>query len=485
MGFSRGVRAAWGAAAPLCAMILVGFLVGCSATEPKTQAPDKPNLVLYVIDTLRKDRLGVYGYPKPTSPAIDAFAREALVFTNAYAAAPWTLPSVVSLLTSLRPAEHQVLEIGRTLSADQPTLPDELRKLGYRCAAFIANPLAARIDGFKRACDISRKVRRHPSTKEIAEWLDGIGDSPFFLYIHTMEPHRPYVAPEYLVQRFGGVDRKERQATHEVLSRYKKLRRHDWQNGKKPGTTENSAEQAEVLEQLARHQVLFSTLYDAGIAWADETLAETLRMLDERGLLETSHFVLLADHGEEFFDHGGILHGQSLYSELTAIPMIWRVPGGSIAGRIDAPVGLLDVLPTFLDLAGAREVAASARGHSLRPMLEGGLLQATDEPWVASMRINRMYYDGPHRSRRGDLNVAVVEGRWKAIWNVEPDTVELYDRTSDPGDSKDLAGARPELARRLRDVAAQSLVGGGDGHSMDADLDSESLEQLRELGYIN
>ncbi len=477
-------RASRSHAPRLLAALLAASCLGCGAAETE-QSP--PSFVLYVIDTLRRDRIGAYGYDGPTTPYIDRLARDAVVFDNARSAAPWTLPSVVSLLTSSYTSDHRVVEIGQKLGPDRTTLPERLQGLGYRTAAFVANPLAASSAGLERGSEFVEKVKRHAALEDVETWLDEVGDQPFFLYLHTMEPHRPYVAPDRFARRFDPVDPHRRRRALEALRGFHQLERRDWENGRPLGTTPGAAEQKRLLAELSEHRELLNDLYDAGVAWADENLEAVAKMLRQRGAWRNVHVIVLSDHGEEWLDHGGILHGQSLYDELVAVPFIWKLPDGGANGRrVAAPASLIDVMPTLLDFAGDSEPREGLAGRSLRPLLEGAPAEnANEAERVTSMRINRMHYFEPFAVQRGHVNVAVVSGSWKGIWNVEPDTFELYDLEADPMEQDDVSDKHPEVSERLQRAARARYAGSRPESPTRFDMDQDSIERLRELGYIN
>jgi arylsulfatase A-like enzyme len=446
---------------------------------PDRTGAAQPDVVIYVVDTLRRDRLGFHGHAGGTSPHLDALAAEAVVFDEAHAPAPWTLPSVVSLLTSLPPSEHGVLTRGQLLGAEHAPLAVHLRGVGYHTGAFVANPFAAAAGGLERGYDHVQALRKRVDPALVEAWLATLPPGPVFLYLHSTEPHRPYAAPAHLQRRFGAVTPAQRRRVHASLEAWRRLARRD-----APG--QDGARQR-LEDALRRDAALLGRLYDAGVAWADENVASLVEVLRRRGSWERTLFVLVSDHGEEFFEHGALLHDHSLYAELIRIPMLWRLPGAQRGGaRVAAPATLLDVMPTVLDLLGHPELAAGSEGRSLRPWLEDPAHAAPPGPRIVAERIHR----DPERrgpAGRGDVNLGVIEGPWKGIWNVEPDSFELYDAGRDPAEARDLAVLHPEVVVRLRQAARRWLeehpppaagVGGP------ASLAPEDLEELRSLGYL-
>ncbi len=454
------------------------------------------HVVIYLIDTLRRDRLGVYGYEAPTSPHIDALARESFVFDNAYAPAPWTLPSIVSLLSSTFPVDHNVVIRGQKAGAGLALLPERLARLGYRTAGFVTNPLAGSASGLDRGYD-HFESRHSGVTIDVASvdrWIAGNAGAPLFLYVHTLEPHQPIAAPARLVSRFGSVPPAERQWINRTIREYRRLKLEAAQEERAPTAGDPSEEQRAILAELSEHAAAIGTLYDAGVAMADANVGALIELLKRRGLWDDTLFVLLSDHGEEFFEHDGLLHGQSLYAELIRAPMIWRFPGGEGGGvRIAYPVTLVDVMPTILEYVGGRERASAFLGRSLLPAMRGREPRSDAHVMVTAVRVAGSRADPFAGKPPGGLSMSLVAGRWKAIWNAEPNTLELYDTEADPGEKRDLASEQPAVAARFQAVAERWLatrppVEGAavsDAEPSLDDLDPKTLERLRELGYVN
>ncbi len=440
--------------------------------------PAPPDVVVFLIDTLRADRIGAYGHDAGTTPRIDALARESLVFEQASAPAPWTLPSTVSLLTSRLPCEHRVLVDGDRVPPDLPTLAERLRDAGYYTASFYSNAYAGPMTGLERGFATANALALRDG-EMLKDWLASVGTQPFFLYVHDVEPHDPYQAP-------SSESRAVRKRTNVLLGSHRQLSRIDWSAGRPPGTTDVYARQQQVARALDGLRDAAERLYDADVRLADERLGQVVDALSARGRWRNTLFVLVSDHGEEFGERGGWQHDHSLYEELVRVPLLLRLPGGAGGGRrIAAPVSLLDVLPTVLDLVGRPELASDARGRSLLPLAQGEELPAGLR--VVSQRVNRKKYYRPDKQARGDLNVALRHGRWKGIWNAEPDTFELYDLAADPNERSDLAARHPERVAAWRAAGARSAencVPAGAPAAPPA-LDEATREGLRALGYVD
>ena len=329
---------------------------GCKPEPP----PPRPNFVLVVVDTLRADRLHFAGYAKEITPNFDALRAESTYFPNAHATSSWTLPSTISLLVSQVPSRHGVDWSSSSLvDAEQTTLVELLHDAGYRTGGWNANLLLTEGRGFNQGFD-SFEVVHHPEwyrgipgnsphafasgadlTSRALAWLEerplSKDDVPFFLYLHYMEPHTPFLCPAVA----GDACR----PTAETLNR--RLVQGKW------GFT---ASQSGLIQEL----------YDADVRRMDETLGRLYRDLKERGFLENTWLIVTADHGEMLGEHDLYVHGRALYEETVRVPLLSAA--FSRRGR-ETPISLIDVAPTILDLAGI-EPPPSFDGRSLRSALE-------------------------------------------------------------------------------------------------------------------
>lgn len=333
---------------------LVAF-VGCDG------GPRPPNLILVSVDTLRADHLGAYGYSRDTSPFLDELARSGVVFERAFAQVPGTLPSHMSMFTGLYPAQHDVYPPDAVLSSAIPTLPELLRAHGYRTGGFTEGGYVSGFYGFSRGFDSfddavvrgSRLLER--TMEEGLGFLDRVGpDEPFFLFLHTYAVHDPYAPPEEYRPLFWSAE------PPEVFE----------------PTGPNLVAVNRGLRSVSAEQVrYFEALYDAGIRYADDQLRRLWKRVRERGLAERTILVITSDHGEEFLEHGHLVHEQN-YVETTHVPLIVVGPGLTPGTRVEAPVESIDLAPTLLDLAGAPDAARGMAGRSWR-----GLLESRDAPF--------------------------------------------------------------------------------------------------------
>lgn len=456
-----------------------------AATRPRRQA----HVVIFLIDTLRADRLGVYGYHRDTSPNIDALAAESVVFTSCYGPAPWTLPSVVSLMTSTFPCEHGVVVDGQKIAASTSPLAQRLSQAGWATASFYANPYAGPMTELDRGFDHCA-FHRATDGEILGAWLSTINDTPFFAYIHNVEPHDAYSAPQRLIREFGTVSPKIKQVLRDRLLHYRRLTRVDFAAKRPLGTTDNTREQQHSMRQIEQYGDQLDVLYAAQVRHADERVGSVIDALMRRGVWDDTLFILVSDHGEELHDHGGWQHDQSVYQELVHVPLVVRFPDASIEPRrIDNVVSLVDLMPTIFDFLGRGEEAVDSRGKSLMPLVEGGNRPGGDAMAVPSIRINRKKYFKPYKELRGDVNVVVLDGKWKGIFNIEPDSFELYDLATDPSEQQNVAASHPERIAPMRDFAQQWLAeclsaGSTRTPGEPGDLDETNRQRLRSLGYI-
>jgi arylsulfatase A-like enzyme len=449
-------------------------------------------IVVYLVDTLRADRLGVYGYSAAKAPQIDALAADSVVFEQAYAPAPWTLPSVASLFTSTFICEHRIIKDDGKLSDSLETLAEKLQRSGYRTGGFYRNPWIGSPTGLNRGFDVYGYIPPEDQDQvpqAIRGFLHRAGDKPPFLYLHTMEPHDTHKTPWRFIDDLGTVGAFQKEDYKNLILRYTRLTQVDWKNDVPIGTTDNTAEIDEVTASLGDMLESIDLLYDASVRWADANLAEAITALKISGVWDDAIFIFLSDHGEEMGEHGGWFHGQSIYEELAHVPLIIHFPGGEYGGqRISRPVSLVDIVPTILDFAGRSGLCDSCRGNSLLPLLNGD-----DDPGdltvpVPAMRLNHGFYYRPFKEHRGDQNVVIRREQWKGIWNAELETLELYDLVADPGELSDLNAGNPELVQDMSEYARGWLencqVNAVEPEQAD-EMDEETRERLRALGYLD
>ena len=433
---------------------MVGLLAaaGCA----RAPAPPAPAVVFVSIDTLRPDHLGCYGYPQPTSPEIDRFRDEAVLFQQAVAHAPSTLSSHASMFTSLLPPHHGASVHGQSAVVPHATLLAEvLREAGFATASFNGGGQLHPAWGLDRGFDVYESFAESDGDRlgedtfrerlaAAAGWIESVRDEPFFLFLHTYEVHHPYTPePERLAQMETGYEGKlPGRISIRVLEKI-----NDGTKTLRPGD----------LEHIV-------AAYDAEIASADAGFAELLALLRRLGRYESSLIILTSDHGEAFGERGRIgWHGDTLYDEQLRIPLVVRLPGGRLAGTTvgDQARGV-DLAPTILSLLGL-PVPEQFSGTAID--LAG---RETDRraPTLAVV-------DGSSNE------LAVRIPRWKWYQG------RLYDLASDPGETTDVAGTHSETERDLSGSLAELLQSRERAGPTPIEVDKDLHERLKALGYVN
>lgn len=404
--------------------LLLTALVALPACEPGNTGGVHA-VVLVTCDTLRADRLGVYGYAAHTSPNLDALARESLVHDAAWSTAPLTGPALSALLTGRLPEELGLEDNRNVLASEATTLAERLSAAGIETAAVVSNWVLRRrpelahagvqqgfefFDDHMESPEASRpdlKERLAGDTTDAAlAWLDGrTQDRPFFLWVHYQDPHGPYTPPaECLEPEADG---------NEPALRVGKDQR---------GFGELPAYQVIDGE---RRPAAYRARYEGEIRFFDRELGRLLAGLRARGTLERALLVFTADHGESLGEHDyWFSHGQNLHRELVRVPLLLRPPGGTHAARVAAPVSHLDLYPTVL------------RAFGLEPGPVRGLDLLAGTP--PSTRVLPQSLRGTFGAT-GAQERLVVDGEGR----------RLYDLATDPGEERDLAAERPERVRAL------------------------------------
>lgn len=329
----------------LLAAALAALVTACSKAAP---APRRaPNVVLICLDTVRADHLGTYGYARPTTPALDALAERSVVFTQARATAGWTKPSVPSFLTSTYPLQHGVYEgsahdptgtLTDLLPSQAFTLAEAFQAGGYRTGAFLHNAQLRRGNGFEQGFEHYEEDKL--DARRIRwlglDWIDdghaAAKGQPFFLYLHFLDAHWPYPAGEEWFTRFATAAATERFRGADSRSLYDAIN-----------------DGAEALSEADR--TALEALYDGALSYLDSELGRFFEGLTMRGLDQDTIVCVIADHGEEFGEHGRLGHGHGLWENLLHVPWILAVPG-TPSRRHVALVSLVDVMPTLLAAAG-------------------------------------------------------------------------------------------------------------------------------------
>jgi arylsulfatase A-like enzyme len=437
-------------------------------------------IILVSIDTLRADHVGCYGYGKATTPALDALASDSAVFLDTYAPSSWTLPSHVSLLTSLSCFRHGVNREDDRMSSTTVTLADVLRTRGFVCAAVTGGGFVSPVFGFSKGFDSYLQAEGSPWTSRGAgqvfsaasQWIDKNAKKDFFLFVHTYQPHSPYIPPPPEDSMFLDPDAPWRMI--DVGSHVGG----PWGLYKRLPDAESRA---------------IAGLYDGEIRYSDDALIGPLvAKLKALGIYDEAMIIVTSDHGEEFYDHGGWEHGRSLYDEVLKVPLVVKFPRSEFRGRrVPTAVRLIDVMPTVMDVFGATPEGLGLEGRTLLPVLNGR--EKKDRMALAFLA------GGVLESPIGE-KMSAIEGRDKVILNKPKDPglvgtflappppfvdVEAYDIAADPREKTNIVSGRAALASRLAALLKGLRAGAAAKKGDKALIDDELKERLKALGYVH
>jgi arylsulfatase A-like enzyme len=412
-------------------MLLLLAWAGCNS-EQDAATPvehERPNIVLVMIDALRRDHLGLYGYPRPTSPFLDEIGAQGIVFDNAYSQASQTFTSTATLFTSrifpemVYPRQLNPDFSLYSIDATNLTLAEVLQGHGYRTFGIFTNPHHHANSGFTQGFDESVHLwyyRRGKAGRGNARgvvdafvaWLDDPSPGPFLAYLHFMDVHDPYWPPPRYRRLFP-------------TRRARRIHVHGRPEGDRVPTNDDLA--------------YMKAMYDGEIRWVDEQLARMATELRRRGHWEDTVVVVTSDHGDEFMEHGGLGHGHTLEKEMIWIPLILYAGGRDLGNprRIEGVARNIDVAPTILDLAGIRS-PDGFEGRSLLAMLGE---EGTDD------EAHSFAWQGPHRS--------ITDLRWHFVLDRDSQEVRLYDNRTDPAGLDDVAPSHPKVVEAYRRLAGQ------------------------------
>jgi arylsulfatase A-like enzyme len=478
---------------PLVLTVLLA-VAACDRPPPRPPA----GVVLVLVDALRADRLGCYGYTRrPTSPNLDALAAESTRFADAVSSTPWTLPSMATLFTSLYPSVH-----GATLASDihtwlraprdfkpvtvldgsRTTLAEVLRASGFATAGFVQGsypaPEFGLAQGFERY-----EANRHPGIRFNVEallgWLDETRPRRFFAYLHVAEVHSPYTPPapdpRFSATSPDPASRALAFALDEERARYRRWDFDPQYDGWLDGSWESLAAVRAGRVPSARDVEHLGALYDRGIAYTDHWVGRLLDGLATRGLLDQTAVIVTSDHGDELFEHGRLEHNYTYYEETMRVPLIVRVPDLGVGRVVEQQVGLIDLMPTVLDVLGA-PADQTLQGRSLVPLMRGDSLPDVPVLGEASQTPGRR---------------AVRTGAWKYVTG-GPEPTQLFDLAADPGERTNACAARADTCaalettlREIRETLADAAHRSGLPPPPPAEVDAETRERLRRLGYAD
>lgn len=436
-------------------------------------------VVLITCDTLRADRLGMYGHKRDTSRELNRFAAESTVYEAAWCTAPVTVPALSSLHSSLLPHEIGALYTNRNqMPADVRTLAETVRDAGIDTAAFVSNGVLKRApaelgdvglqQGFQLYDDEMRdRELQRPIVERVAadtadatlRWLEGrrrAGEDEFFLWVHFQDPHGPYTPPaEMDVYASSPSERRLPVADRSVGARYA-IPAYQFLPAEAPAG-ERSGDPAR-----------YADLYDAEIRYFDAHAGRLLQWLRDQGWYEDSLIVFTADHGESLGERGWwFCHGESLHAEQTRVPLVVRAPGGT-AGRESRAVSHLDLMPTILDAFGLE--APALRGKSLL-----GSRPPAERPMSS-------YLGAPSQGR---MAYAISDGRWRLVADSR-DPMRLHDLASDAAELVDVSDANPTVVRRLVEAHNGWFKSRSPGRTaVERPMDEDTRRAMGGLGYTD
>jgi arylsulfatase A-like enzyme len=451
------------------ALVAVAGLALASTAAVPGESATRPDILLITVDSLRADALGSYGSRRPTSPNLDAFAREAVLISDAIAQAPYTKASMASLMTGLLPGGHKTFTVSKAaasilkrggqvkgpfdvtdaLPAELPTLAGELRAAGYRTVGLNTNPNLVAAFGYGRGFDDYRFVgggevySRAPEVLRAAlDALRAPRTQPRFVWVHLMDTHNPYTPAEPYRSMFTA-------------------------DGP-PQIIANEKIDPAIRIEGSRDVRFYRARYDACVCELDGTLGRFFAELRRTGRWDRTAVVVTADHGEEFYEHRHLGHNTNVFDAQVRIPLLMKVPGVRPA-RLQAVAQLMDLYPTLIQLGTGRS-APPNHGNDLSPLLLSGR-----DTWRYAVT------ELPGRTW------AVRSLDWKLI-SCTDGGGRLYHLTVDPGETRDVALDEREAAGQLQRVMAVAISAEErDGRRVagrETPIDSRVLDQLRALGYV-
>ncbi len=510
--------------APLTVSGLLTLAIACG--KPPELPPPKPNVLLITIETLRADHLGSSGYRRVTTPNLDRLARQGTSFGNAVAQAPFTLPSIASIMTGKTPPAHGVRNHPAVLASSIETLAERFQKAGYQTAAMTRHTWLRSKSGLDQGFSeyhnnkFSAGLDARSLSLAASDWLaERDSTRPFFLWLHFLDPHLPYTPSYPYSVLYHDTYGQEPQPKHLRAMAEAALDRDDYvptpyadvAGGPYYDLVLRHYPENRILLDLAfwrrsRGSIFFNKglysryevsqvvdLYDGAILYTDDNLGRILQKVGELGLSDSTVVAVTGDHGEAFGEHGlSFTHDFTLYDEVLRVPLVIRGPGIVPGTAIGQQVRLMDIAPTLLDLAEV-EPFAGIEARSLAPLLRGGTL-----PYLVAFAESAPAR--PQFPEQDKIFLPGIRGKWRMVrtdrWKLisipreEGDLYELYDLVDDPGETKnlfpELEGEAAKLLPLLdawiaKDPLRDSESSGEEGLE---ELDPSALEQLKTLGYI-
>ncbi len=431
------------------------------------QVSKRPNIILISLDTLRADHVSCYGYNRITSPNLDEFAKDSVLFQNTYVHSPWTLPSHVSMLYSLNSANHQVYYSTQKIDVTLPSLAYFLKKYGYITYALTGGGFVSSIFGFSKGFDWYENPVGGPVPDEAkklydyaSRWLTENKDKQFFLFLHTFQIHGPYQPPPPWNQAF--------------LDDSAKWRRIGLRN-----FLETHGEDYKFTPEEKDNII---ALYDGDILYTDEMLIKPLiSHLKELGIYDNTLIVITSDHGEEFYEHNGWLHSSTLYEELLHVPLLIKFPGSEFKGtQIKTRCRSIDIMPTILDIASVKYEKKSLDGKSLMNLVLGK--ESKDRIYISDVAFKNITDPCPALMASNRENLKFIFEKSKTGIK----DIEIYDLDRDEHEKKNLYPRLEKIGEEVRISLDKyyKIRLETKRNIENLKLDENMKEKLRALGYL-
>ncbi len=440
---------------------LAGSLLLSSCGKRRRSAT---NVILISIDTLRADHLSSYGYQRSTSPILDKFASQGLLFEDVSTTCPWTLPAHASLLTGLYPRRNGVRTRTDRMRDDVLTLAEVLREHDFLTAGIVNSHWLSKTNGldhgFEEFLYVKESANRIRPTKvedEAKNWLSKRRNKRFFLFLHYYDVHSDYHSlPHYerqFIRPYNGI---ADGSTDQLI---------DFRYGRLP--LPNQADTEHLID-----------LYDAGIRQMDDGMARLFALLEEKDLFDNTLIIVTSDHGEEFMEHGGVLHGRTYFQEVLHVPLIMRGPNLPQGKRIKDIASLLDVMPTLLALLGISP-PAGLDGIDLQPLWQKKNAGSPKRLLFGEADWNNVV----DNKIVDDIKRFIRQDHYKLHVDRVTKKMELYDIVSNPDETVDVSSKHAPLVKLMRSRLIDFLKIGRTGRTIKP-LSPEEIELLKSLGYL-
>ena len=465
-------------------------------------------VILIMCDTLRADRLNMYGYERETAPLLAKIASSGALFLDNVSQATWTKVSTPAIMTSLYPSSHGVKGFSDQLPVTATTLAEVYREAGYATVAYSSVLFTGKFtnlhQGFEELHEstsvddpaYTAKTAREYVDRAVA-WIERHPDTPFFMFLHVFDPHDPF-EPRAPYDTLWADATKKEEHEKQLESVRKVIDDPVMKRFGMPTREEMEEAGVDPVEYVAYDQ----DWYDGSIRGMDAEIGRLIERLGTMGIEEQTQIAFISDHGEEFLEHGRMFHGQTVYGELAHVPLLLYRPGTVPAGlEIAETVRSIDLMPTLLDLSGL-PIPEGIQGQSLVPLLAAARdADSGGSPGEAAEALGwepRAAVTEKAKTEQGSVppyeteSYGIVADGWKLVHNVirsgDGPEFELYNHKDDPLDSANVADRHPEIVERLKAELASWHEMVEAGKLPDAgqagDLSPKELERLRSLGYI-